>query len=79
VLHLRLIIVSVGGDVPIDSETLLMIDFMNLKMSAQSFKDAHRDSVCIHIFIGVSAYTCMSICICIVLRNIHSNILRICV
>jgi hypothetical protein len=49
----------VGGDVSVDSETLLMIDFMNLKISAQSFKGAHRGSVCIRIFIGVSAYTCI--------------------
>jgi hypothetical protein len=32
VLHLQLIILSVGGDVPIDSETLLVTDFMNLKI-----------------------------------------------
>jgi hypothetical protein len=58
-LHLQLIIVSVGGDVPVDNETLLMIDFMNLKMSAQSFKGAHRGNVYIRMFIGVSAYTCI--------------------
>jgi hypothetical protein len=39
----------VGGDVPVDSETLLVIDFMNLKIKpAQSFECAHRDSVCVH-------------------------------
>jgi hypothetical protein len=32
-----------GGDVPIDSEALLMTDFVNLKIKlAQSFGDAHR-------------------------------------
>jgi hypothetical protein len=67
VLHLRLIILSVGGDVSIDSETLLMIDFMNLKIKqAQSFGIAYRDRVCVHIFIVVSARTFMSICVCTV-------------
>jgi hypothetical protein len=48
VLHLRLIILSVGDDVPVDSETLLVTDFVNLKIkSAQSFRGAHRDRVCI--------------------------------
>jgi hypothetical protein len=36
-LHLRLIILSVGGDVRVDSETLLITDFINLKIKpAQS-------------------------------------------
>jgi hypothetical protein len=67
VLYLRLIILSVGGDVPVDSETLLMIDFVNLKIKlAQSFEGAHRNRVCVHVFIGVSARTCMSIYVCTV-------------
>jgi hypothetical protein len=54
-----------GGDVPVDSKTLLVIDFVNLKIKlAQSFGDVHRGKVCIRMFIGVSARTCMSICIC---------------
>jgi hypothetical protein len=54
-----------GGDVPVDSETLLMTDFMNLKIkSTQFFGGAHRDRLC--VFIGVSAHTCMSIYICTV-------------
>jgi hypothetical protein len=53
-LYLRLIILSVGGDVPVDSKTLLMTDFMNLKIKpTQSFEDAYRDRVCMHAFIGV--------------------------
>jgi hypothetical protein len=56
VLHLRLIILLVGGDVPIDSETLLVIDFVNLKIkSAQFFGGGHRSRVCVRVFIGVSA------------------------
>jgi hypothetical protein len=59
-LYLRLIIFSVGGNVLIDSETLLVTDFVNLKIkSAQSFECAHRNRMCVHIFIGVSARTCI--------------------
>jgi hypothetical protein len=39
------------GDIPIDSETFLVTDFVNLKIkSAQSFKCAHKYSVytCAH-------------------------------
>jgi hypothetical protein len=55
VLYLWLIILSVGGDVPIDSETLLVTDFMNLKIkSAQSFRNAHRDRVYVRMFIGMN-------------------------
>jgi hypothetical protein len=62
VLHLQLIILSVGGDVPIDSEALLMTDFMNLKIKpTQSFRDAHRGRVCVRVFTYMSAHTCMSI------------------
>jgi hypothetical protein len=54
-----------GGDVPVDSETLLVTDFMNLKIkSAQFFGGAHRDRLC--VFIRVSARTCISIYICTV-------------
>jgi hypothetical protein len=53
-----------GDDVLIDSETLFVINFVNLKIKpTQSFRGAHRDRVCVCIFIGVSARTCMSICI----------------
>jgi hypothetical protein len=57
VLHLQLIILSVGSDIPVDNETLLMIDFVNFKIKpAQSFKCAYRDRICVPIFIGVSAH-----------------------
>jgi hypothetical protein len=56
-LHLRLIILSVGANVPIHSETFLMTDFMNLKIKpTQSFKFDHRDKLCVHIFIKMSAH-----------------------
>jgi hypothetical protein len=60
VLYLRLIILSEGGDVPVDSETLLVTDFMNLKM-AQSFRGANRDKEYLRVFIGVNTHTCISI------------------
>jgi hypothetical protein len=66
-LHLRLIILSVEGDVPVDSETLLVTDFVNLKIKpTQSFRGAHRGRICVCVFIGVSAHTYMSICVCTV-------------
>jgi hypothetical protein len=70
-LHLRLIILSVEGDVPVDSETFLMIDFVNLKIkSAQSFKCDHRDKLYAHIVIRISVHIYISICIYIIfLKN----------
>jgi hypothetical protein len=56
-----------GGDVPVDSEALLVNGFVNLKIKpTQSFRDAHRGRVCVRVFIRVSARTCMSICVCTV-------------
>jgi hypothetical protein len=64
VLYLRLIIIVVGGDVPVNSEVLLVTDFVNLKIKlTQSFICAHKSRVCVHVFIGISARMCMSICI----------------
>jgi hypothetical protein len=57
-----MIIFLVGDDVPVDSDTLLVIDFVNVKIkSTQSFKCAHRNRMYVHIFVGVSNYTCMSV------------------
>jgi hypothetical protein len=57
----------VGDDVPVDSETLLVTDFVNLKIKpTQSFRGAHTSRMCIHVFIEVSARTCMRICVCTV-------------
>jgi hypothetical protein len=64
VLHLRLIILSVGEDVPVDSETLLVTDFMNLKIKlAQSFKSAHRDSACVCVHRGECSYVDEYLCL----------------
>jgi hypothetical protein len=55
----------VRDDVPVDSETLLVTDFVNLKIKpAQSFEVAHRSRVCVRIFIAMSAHTCINICVC---------------
>jgi hypothetical protein len=52
----------VRDDVPVDNETLLVTDFVNLKIkSAQSFRDAYKGRVCVHVFIKMRARTCMSI------------------
>jgi hypothetical protein len=52
----------VGGGALIDSETFLMIDFVNLKIKpTQSFECAYRGKVYVHVFIGVSARTYMNI------------------
>jgi hypothetical protein len=52
----------VRGDVPINSDTLSVIDFVNLKIKpTQSFIGAHRDRMCIYIFIEVNTRMCMSI------------------
>jgi hypothetical protein len=55
----------VGGDVPVDSDALLMTDFVNFKIKlTQFFGCAHSDRVCVRVFIKVSAHTCINICIC---------------
>jgi hypothetical protein len=65
VLYLRLIILSMRGDVSVDSETLLMTDFVNLKIKlTQSFGDAYTSRMCIYVFIWLSDHKCMSICVC---------------
>jgi hypothetical protein len=57
----------VGDNVPVDSETFFVINFMNLKIKlAQSFKGVYRGRVCVHVFIEVSACICISIYVCTV-------------
>jgi hypothetical protein len=52
----------VGGDISINGETILVSDFVNLKIkSAQYFRCAHKNRMCVHIFIEVSAHTYMNI------------------
>jgi hypothetical protein len=57
-LHLRLIIFSMGGDAHVDIDVLLTIDFVNLKIKpTQSFGYSYRDVLCVYIHRG----KCMSI------------------
>jgi hypothetical protein len=57
---------SVGGDVLVDSEMLLVTDFVNFKIKlAQYFRCTHRGRMCIYVFIWVSTHTYMSICVCV--------------
>jgi hypothetical protein len=47
----------VGDDVFIDNETLLVTDFVNLKIkSVQSFRNTHRNKVCMYIHIVKYSY-----------------------
>jgi hypothetical protein len=53
-------------------------DFVNHKIkSAQSFGDTHRGRVCVRVFIGVSAYMCISIYVCTMFlkKGIHISII----
>jgi hypothetical protein len=64
VLYLRLIIISVGGDVPVDSDAFLMIDFINFKIKpTQYFRDAHRDRVCVCVHMGECSYVYEYLCL----------------
>jgi hypothetical protein len=64
----------VGGNVPVDSDALLVTDFVNLKIkSAQSFGCALKGRMCVRVFIGVSDRTCMSICVCTVFLKKNMN------
>jgi hypothetical protein len=47
----------VGDDVLVDNETLLVTDFMNLKIKpAQSFEGAHRGRVCVCVHMSEYSY-----------------------
>jgi hypothetical protein len=60
----------VRHDIPVDSETLLMTDFINLNIKpTQSFRGAHRDRVYIHILIGVSNRMYINIFVCTVFQK----------
>jgi hypothetical protein len=64
VAYLQLFILSVVVDVSVDSEMLLIIDFVNLKIkSIQSFRCANRGKVCVRVFVSMSDRMCMSICV----------------
>jgi hypothetical protein len=54
VLYLRLIILLLVVDIPVDNVSFLVIDSVNLKIKpSQCFVCAHRDSVRVYMFIGM--------------------------
>jgi hypothetical protein len=54
-----------GGDIPIDSDALLVTNFLNLNINLiQSFRCAHNNRICVHVFHRVSARTCISMLYC---------------
>jgi hypothetical protein len=55
-----------GGDVLIDSDALLVIDFVNLKIKlTQSFECAHMGRMYVRMFIEMSAHKYMNILYCV--------------
>jgi hypothetical protein len=49
-LHLRLIILLVRGNISVDNKTLLVTDFVNLKIKPiQSFRSVHIDRMCVYL------------------------------
>jgi hypothetical protein len=64
VTYLQLIILSVVGDIIVDSDALLVTDSMNLKFkSTQSFECAHMDRVCVRVFIEKYSYIYKYLCL----------------
>jgi hypothetical protein len=58
----------VRGDIPVNSDVFLMIDFVNIKIKPiQSFRNTHKGEMYVYVFIKISDY---SICVCTVfLKN----------
>ena len=46
------------SDVPVDNEAPVVTSGIFKSAGAQSFGGAHRDRVCVHVFIGVSVRVC---------------------
>jgi hypothetical protein len=68
----------VGGDVPVDSEVFLVIDFVNFKIkSVQSFRCAHRDRICVCIYKGECLYVYEYLCLYCVFKKVIHLYLRI--
>jgi hypothetical protein len=71
----------VRDDVPVDSDVLLVTDFINLKIQpTQSFEGAYRGRMYVRVFIGVGTHTYMNIYVCTVfLKKSSKEILVFCV
>jgi hypothetical protein len=62
----------VGDNVPVNSEVFLVTDFVNLNIKlAQFFRCAHRNKMCIYVYIRVSINTCISIYIYTIILKIQ--------
>jgi hypothetical protein len=72
VLHLWLIIFSVGDNVPVDNDELLVTD-LNLKIKpTQSFGGTHKDKMCLCVHMMI-ARTYMWIYVCTVFLKNNLN------
>jgi hypothetical protein len=49
------VVLSVVGDVPVDSEAPVVTSSISPGFAGSVFEDAHRGRVCVRAFIGVSA------------------------
>ena len=49
------VVLSVVGDVPVDSEAPVVTSSISPGFAGPVFEDAHRGRVCVRAFIGVSA------------------------
>jgi hypothetical protein len=57
-------------DVSINSKTLLLIDFVNLKIkSTQSFKGAHKDRICVCVYKSECSYIYKYLCLYYVFKK----------
>jgi hypothetical protein len=65
----------VEGNVPVDSDALLVTDFVNLKIEpAQSFGGAHRDRLCVCVHSGECSYVYKYLCLyCVSKKNVCSG------
>jgi hypothetical protein len=55
----------IRGDILIDSDVLLMTDFVNLKIKpTQFFRGAYKSKMYVRVFIEVNTHTYISIYIC---------------
>ena len=60
ILEFKGVILSVIGDLPVDSEaSLVTSSILRFASPTQFFGGAHRGRVCMRAFIGMSVHSCM--------------------
>jgi hypothetical protein len=63
-----------GGNVSIDSDVLLVTDFVNLKIKlAQSFRGTHRGSVCVCGYSSECSYVYEYLCLYCIFKKRKRN------